>query len=75
MTEKAKKWDDNAVEQLLSIAGNESPVSVSAVEKAGEVAGFSIAWEGSGVNEVGIDRVSGKTMAAITCSVEPRQEE
>lgn len=41
MTEKAKKWDDNAVEQLLSIAGNESPVSVSAVEKAAEVLGFT----------------------------------
>lgn len=41
MTEKAKKWTDEAVEQLLSIAGSESPVSVSAVEKAAEVLGFT----------------------------------
>ncbi len=41
MTEKTKKWTDEAVEQLLSIAGSESPVSVSAVEKAAEVLGFT----------------------------------
>jgi hypothetical protein len=41
MTEKTKKWTDEAVEQLLSIAGNESPVSVNAVEKAAEVLGFT----------------------------------
>lgn len=42
MTEKAtKKWTDEAVEQLLSIVGAESPVSVSAVERAAEVLGFT----------------------------------
>lgn len=42
MTEKtSKKWTDEAVAQLLSIAGNESPVSVAAVEKAAEALGFT----------------------------------
>jgi hypothetical protein len=41
MTEKTKKWDDSVVEQLLSIVGSESPVSVNAVEKAAEVLGFT----------------------------------
>lgn len=41
MTEKTKKWSDETVAQLLSIAGSETPVSVSAVEKAAEVLGFT----------------------------------
>ena len=41
MTEKTKKWSDETVAQLLSIAGGESPVSVAAVEKAAEVLGFT----------------------------------
>ncbi len=40
MTEKTKKWDDAAVEQLLSICDG-TPVSVQAVEKAAEVLGFT----------------------------------
>lgn len=42
MTEKTKKWSDEAVEQLLSIVGDETPVAVSAVEKAAEVLGFTV---------------------------------
>jgi hypothetical protein len=41
MTEKTKKWTDEAVATLLSVVGNESPVSVNAVEKAAEALGFS----------------------------------
>ena len=41
MTEKTKKWSDEAVAQLLEIAGSETPVSVAAVEKAAEVLGFT----------------------------------
>lgn len=41
MTEKAKKWSDQAVEQLLSTVGSESPVSASTVEKAAEVLGVT----------------------------------
>jgi arsenate reductase-like glutaredoxin family protein len=42
MTEKAtKKWSDEAVDQLMSIVGNESPVSVDAVERAAEALGFT----------------------------------
>ena len=40
MTEKAtKNWSDEAVAQLLKIVGNESPVSVDAVERAAEALG------------------------------------
>lgn len=42
MTEKAtKKWSDEAVDQLMSIVGNASPVSVEAVEQAAEALGFT----------------------------------
>lgn len=36
MTEKSKKWSDEAVSKLLSIVGNESPVSVGTVEEAAQ---------------------------------------
>jgi hypothetical protein len=36
MTEKIKKWSDEAVAQLLQIVGHESPVSVAKVEAAAE---------------------------------------
>lgn len=40
MTEKAtKNWSDEAVDQLMSIVGNQSPVSVEAVERAAETLG------------------------------------
>jgi len=41
MTEKAKKWNDETVAQLLSIVGNESPVSAATVEEAAENLGFT----------------------------------
>ena len=41
MTEKAKKWNDETVAQLLQIVGNESPVSVSKVETASEALGVT----------------------------------
>lgn len=36
MTEKSKKWSDEAVNKLMSIVGNESPVSVGTVEEAAQ---------------------------------------
>ena len=40
MTEKTtKNWSDDAVDQLMNIVGNESPVSVEAVERAAEQLG------------------------------------
>jgi len=36
MTEKLKKWSDEAVAHLLQVVGNESPVSVQRVEAAAE---------------------------------------
>lgn len=41
MTEKIKKWSEENVATLISIVGNESPVSVEAVEKAAEALGFT----------------------------------
>ena len=41
MTEKAKKWNDDAVASLLSIVGDENPVSVATVEEAAETLGFT----------------------------------
>lgn len=42
MTEKAKKWSDEVVNELLSIVGSESPVSATAVEAAAEKLGFTV---------------------------------
>lgn len=39
MTEKSKKWSDNAVAVLMDIVGNESPVSASTVETAAQTLG------------------------------------
>lgn len=41
MTEKAKKWSDEAIDQLMSIVNGESPVSVDTVERAAEAMGFT----------------------------------
>lgn len=41
MTEKAKKWSDEAIDQLMSIVNGESPVSVNTVERAAETLGFT----------------------------------
>lgn len=42
MTDKAKKWSDEVVAQLLDVVGNESPVSNATVEKAAEALGVSV---------------------------------
>jgi transposase len=42
MTEKAKKWSDAAVDKLMSIVGNESPVSASTVETAAAALDVSV---------------------------------
>lgn len=41
MTEKAKKWSDEATNQMLNIVGNESPVSANTVEQIAEALGFT----------------------------------
>lgn len=42
MTEKTKKWTDEAVASLLGTVGSESPVSVASVEAAAEALGFTV---------------------------------
>lgn len=39
MTEKTKKWSDDAVATLMQVVGNESPVSAATVAKAAETLG------------------------------------
>jgi len=41
MTEKAKKWSDEAVARLLSIVGSGNPVSAAKVEAAADELGFT----------------------------------
>jgi len=42
MTEKTKKWSDEAVAQLTGMVGGQSPVSVDTVEHIAESLGFSL---------------------------------
>ena len=42
MTEKAKKWNDEVVGQLLDLVGSESPVSAGTIEKAAEALGVTV---------------------------------
>lgn len=42
MTEKTKKWTDEATAKLLGFAGSEAPVSVATVEAAAEALGFTV---------------------------------
>lgn len=41
MTEKTKKWSDEAIAKLNQIVGSESPVSAATVEEAAQTLGFS----------------------------------
>jgi len=41
MTEKTKKWSDEAVAQLTNMVGGQSPVGVDTVEQAAEALGFT----------------------------------
>ena len=41
MTEKAKKWSDEATQQMLNIVNGESPVSAGTVEQIAEALGFT----------------------------------
>lgn len=41
MTEKAKKWSDEATNQMLNLVNGESPVSTGTVEQIAEALGFT----------------------------------
>lgn len=59
MTEKAtKKWSDEAVEQLMSIVGNQSPVSVDAVERAAETLGVTTRSVASKLRQLDVEVAS-----------------
>ena len=52
MTEKAKKWSDQTVAQLLSIVGSQSPVSVERVEQAAEALGVTVRSVGAKLRQL-----------------------
>ncbi|CAB5218750.1 hypothetical protein UFOVP218_117 [uncultured Caudovirales phage] len=58
MTEKTKKWSDEAVDQLTGIVGNESPVSVGTVEHAAEILGFTTRSVASKLRQLDYDVAS-----------------
>jgi hypothetical protein len=59
MTEKAtKKWSDEAVAQLMSIVGSESPVSVDAVERAAEALGVTTRSVASKLRQLDVEVAS-----------------
>ena len=58
MTEKAKKWSDEAVAQLTNMVGGQSPVSVSTVEQAAEALGFTTRSVASKLRQLDYDVAS-----------------
>jgi hypothetical protein len=58
MTEKTKKWSDDAVAQLTNMVGNESPVSVNTVEQAAETLGFTTRSVASKLRQLDYDVAS-----------------
>jgi hypothetical protein len=58
MTEKTKKWSDEAVAQLTNMVGNQSPVSVDTVEHAAETLGFTTRSVASKLRQMDYDVAS-----------------
>ena len=58
MTEKTKKWSDEAVAQLTNMVGNQSPVSVDTVEHAAETLGFTTRSVASKLRQLDYDVAS-----------------
>jgi DNA-binding CsgD family transcriptional regulator len=58
MTEKAKKWSDETVAQLLAIAGSSSPVSVAQVEQAAEALGVTVRSVASKLRQLDLEVAS-----------------
>jgi hypothetical protein len=58
MTEKTKKWSDEAVAQLTQMVGNQSPVSVDTVEHAAETLGFTTRSVASKLRQLDYDVAS-----------------
>ena len=58
MTEKAKKWSDEAVAQLTNMVGGQSPVSVDTVEHIAETLGFTTRSVASKLRQLDYDVAS-----------------
>ena len=58
MTEKAKKWSDEAIDQLTGMVGNEAPISVDTVERAAEALGFTTRSVASKLRQLDYDVAS-----------------
>ena len=70
MTEKTKKWTDEAVEQLQAIAGRETPVSADTVEKAADTLGFTVRSIASKLRQLDYDVASMAKQKTSTFSEE-----
>ena len=70
MTEKTKKWSDEAVATLLNTVGTESPVSVASVEAAAAALGFSTRSIASKLRKLERDVVSMAKEKASTFTAE-----
>jgi len=58
MTEKTKKWSDEAVAQLTNMVGGQSPVGVDTVEQAAEALGFTTRSVASKLRQLDYDVAS-----------------
>lgn len=56
----------NVEKYLHVLATGETHPIRSFVELSGKYAGFDIEWQGEGVNEVGIDKKTGKTVVKVS---------
>ena len=70
MTEKAKKWSEQAVATLISTVGGESPVSVTTVEKAAEALGVTVRSVASKLRQLDHEVASMATVKAPAFTAE-----
>lgn len=73
MTEKAKKWSEQAVSTLLATVGTESPVSVATVEKAAEALGVTVRSVASKLRQLDHEVASMATVKAPAFTAEQGQ--
>jgi hypothetical protein len=73
MTEKAKKWSEQAVSTLLATVGSESPVSVATVEKAAEALGVTVRSVASKLRQLDHEVASMATVKAPAFTAEQGQ--
>ncbi len=71
---KAKKWDETRVAQLLSIVGDESPISIASVEQAAADLGVSVRSIASKLRQLDREVVSMAVAKVPTFTVDQSNE-